>query len=402
MVRLPFLKPKQISNKFLTIDIGSNSVKVLAFNLDTQSSPVKASVIGKSQEDLLEDSTRGGVIVDLDDVEQALGTAIREASRGEKISDVIFGVGGSLAMGIMVTIKVTRGEDLPISENELSEVFDKIYEEAYNKIDNIFLEVTGDSETDMSLVTSSVVYKKLDGKKVEELEGQQGREIEIATFISFSPDYHLKSLKKIAKRLKLNTLAISSDLYAFTKGLSLSKGKDYDAVVINIGGEVTDVAVVFRGGVAATRSLDIGGAHFTKKLSEKMDMSFEDAEHKKMEYSYGRVNKDEEFMIKEHIDDILNVWLSGIELLFHQFIGVKTFPHKVYLTGGGSALPDIYEAISKEPWTKSIPFKSPPEFSKVTIEDLALIEDRMREVHSVEDIIPTSLSIVYLEIKDLI
>ena len=402
MVKLPFLKSKDISNKFLTIDIGSNSVKVLAFDLNDQDSPPKASIIGKAQEDLLQDSTRGGVIVDLDDVEQALSTAIKEASKENDISNVIFGVGGSLAMGIMVTVKVVRGKTSPISSNELDEVFDRIFEEAYNKIDNIFLEVTGDSETEMSLITSSVVYKKLDGDKVDDLEGKQGKEIEIATFVSFAPDYHLKALKKLSKRLKLNTLAISSDLYALAQSFSFSMEEDYDAVLVNVGGEVTDVAVVFRGGIAATRSLDIGGAHFTKRLSKELDISFENAEHKKMEYSYGRVNKDEEFIIKGYIDSLLDTWVDGVELLFHQFTGVKTFPHNVYLTGGGAALPDIYEVISKEPWTKSIPFKSPPDFSKITIEQLPLVEDRMGEAHSIEDIVPASLSIVYLEVRGLI
>jgi cell division ATPase FtsA len=404
MVRLPFkLKSKEKSRNFLTIDIGSNSVKVFAFNVISEEQGSKAEIIGISKQDLLEDASRGGIIVNPEEVSRAVETAIAEVvNGGPSITDVIFGVSGTLSLGLMTTVRVVRGKEGVITEKELDSAYERIFTEAYNQAQNKFLEVTGDSELDFQMITSSTVYAKLDNKLVDELVGEEGQTLEVAVFTAFTPSYHLDLLQSMAKDLKLNIQAISSNMYALTKSLGYSKGKDFDGVIMDVGGELTDVGTVFRGGIVTTRSLDLGGDHFTRTLSKGMDLSLVDAANKKLEYSYGRLHDSDGLLIKGHMDNLLDVWLSGIELLFRDFEGVKTFAPNIYMVGGGAELTDIYEVASKEPWTRSIPFKTPPEFSKLTIEDLSLIIDKTGKAHAMEDVIPASLSIVYLELKDLI
>uniref|UniRef100_A0A7C4XT57 Uncharacterized protein n=1 Tax=candidate division WWE3 bacterium TaxID=2053526 RepID=A0A7C4XT57_UNCKA len=58
--------------------------------------------------------------------------------------------------------------------------------------------------------------------------------------------------------------------------------------------------------------------------------------------------------------------------------------------------------MSKEPWTKSIPFKSPPEFSKLSVDDMKLVEDLTGSAHSLEFVVPLALSVVYLEAKGIV
>lgn len=302
----------------------------------------------------------------------------------------------------MTTVRIVRGKEGPISSKELDDAYERIYNEAYNQAQNVFLEVTGDSEIDFQMITSSTVYSKLDNNLVDELLDQEGQTLELAVFTAFSPTYHLDMLSDIAKELKLNVLAISSNMYALTKSLGFSKGKDFDGVVMDLGGEVTDVGAVFRGGIVTTRSLDLGGSHFTKILSKSLDLSYVDAENRKLEYSYGRLPESDGLLMKGYIDNLLDIWLDGVELLFTEFEGVKTFAPSIYMVGGGAELSDIYDVASKEPWTKSIPFKTPPEFSKLSIEDLTLVVDKTGKVHSMEDIIPSALSVVYLELKDQI
>lgn len=404
MIRLPFrFKSSKIPSKFLTVDIGSDSIKVMAFELEQEEEQTKAAITGVGKSDLNEESTRGGVIVDIEGVEQALDKAILSACNGDgDIKDVVFGVSGTLSVGIMTTVKVVRGKKEPISTKEVDGVFERIHSAAYDEIQNVYMNITGDPEIEVTMVTSSVVYNKLDGHIAKEIIGKEGQVLEIAVFTAFTPNYHLDMLQDLSERLGLNIVAIGSNMYSLVKSLNDKKGDDFDGVILDVGGELTDVGVVFGGGIVSTRSIDIGGTHFTKALSAHMNLSFIDAEAKKLEYSYGRMQESDELLIKGYIDNLLDTWLTGLELLFQDFTGVKTFAPQIYMVGGGAEFPDIFDVVSKEPWTKSIPFKSPPEFSKLTIEDLSHVIDKTGKGNSLENLIPAALSIIFLEAKGLL
>lgn len=53
------------------------------------------------------------------------------------------------------------------------------------------------------------------------------------------------------------------------------------AAVIDVGHEHTVLAVVHRGRVVATRSIDVGGRHFTRAIAEALDCSWDEAEARK-------------------------------------------------------------------------------------------------------------------------
>lgn len=406
MFQLPFnFKQQKKPTRFLTIDIGSNEVKVIAFNIVTpegHTSP-KASVLGVAKKEILPETTRSGSITDPNDVIQALDAAIKQACpEGESIKDAVFGVSGVLGTGFMITVKVGRKNTGPISKKEIQEHFGKIHEEAYDIAQGIFRDVTGQEDMDLKMITSSVVYAKLDGHSADELEGKSGRRLEIAAYTAFTPTYHFNVLHDIANKLGLNLIAIAPTTYSLAKSLSYSKGEDYDAVLVDVGGEMTDVAVVFGGGIVASRSMEIGGNHFTKALEKGFILPPREAELRKISYSFERLNESEEMLVQGHIDNLLDTWLDGLEVVFSDFTGVKMFSSNVYVVGGGIILPDLFEVLSKEPWAKSIPFKSLPEFSKLSIDDLKLVEDMTGNSYSLEYVIPASLSVVYLEAKGLV
>src|SRR3990172_5492891 len=149
MMKLPFdlkfLKNKQRpSNKrFLTIDIGSEVVKCMAFEVAENQHGYYANIIGVGKETLSYGSARSGIVVDIDEVEKSIESAVERATLelGGKIKEVIFGI-------------------------------------------------TGDTEEDIELITSSLVYTKLDGNEVKDVIGQEGKVLEIAMFTAFTPSFH--------------------------------------------------------------------------------------------------------------------------------------------------------------------------------------------------------------------
>ena len=187
-------------------------------------------------------------------------------------------------------------------------------------------------------------------------------------------------------------------MYALSK--VLSRDENYaNVVIIDAGGETTDVGIVFGGGIAATRTLSLGGRHMTRILAETFNVNMREAEELKVRYTLANISPDQALIIKESLDKVLALWVSGLEVLFSDFDGIRTFPSKVYLVGGASALNEVLEVLRKEPWTKHIPFKEPPSFERAYMSTLNGLVDYSSKTIEVEDIMPVSLAEVYLEME---
>jgi cell division ATPase FtsA len=327
-----------------------------------------------------------------------LEEAVAQARNGyeDKITNAIIGVNGNLSLGLMTTAKAARGQKGPITQEEMNEIEQTILNNASIQVRNILLENTGNSDLDLETVTASTIYTKINGKNVKDPLKFEGQNIETAIFTAFTPSYHVKNLQKIAKSARLNILAIGSEMYSLVNSLN----NDPDYVIINIDSDFTDVGIVFGGGIVSTKCLPIGSNHFTKEISQKMGLTLQEAEKMKTSYIYNKLSQSEVLLIQNCLHDILNIWLDGLELLFSEFSGVKTFASKIYLVGEGSKLPDIFEYVAEEPWTKSIPFKSPPEFFKIKLENLPKITDSTGKADIAEYLMPASLSSIFMEVKN--
>jgi len=402
MFKLPSLfgkpsKPRQ----FLTWDIGTDYVKCLVF--DTALPSVrKLSIQGIGKQPLGYLYTRGGAIVDYEGVKEASEVAIAEAlsSADSKTRDVVIGLSGEMTKGLVTTVRLTRtNPNDPISEGELSKVVAKIQDTAFLEASKEVAMMTGNPDLELDLTNSSISSVKIDGTFIGNPIGMTGERIEIALFTAFSPSFHIEILDKLAKKLKLKILAVSSEMYALSKSLTNSS-KDPNMILMDIGGETTDVGIVFGGGLIATRTLSLGGRHLTRAISETFGLPFTDAEEKKLRYSLGTLSPEEMENVEACLRNVLEIWISGVELLFSDFDGVKTFPSKIYLIGGGSSLGDVLTLLEKEPWTRNIPFKEPPVFERVSVSDLSYISDLTGKTVGHDDVMPAALSEVYLELKD--
>lgn len=365
----------------------------MSFYIDEQK---MAKIIGVGCSQLEPLSVRGGIIVDRENVEMALSTAIDQATENfeDDIRNAVFGVNNDLSIELMTTAKSSLGRHGPIQKSDLDLIDQTILENALINARNEILENTGNAEADIDLVTSSNMHTKVNGKPTKDPMTLEGDTLEMAKFTAFTPSHHVKTLQKLAKRSGLNIAAVGSELFSFVNALN----NDPDYIIIDIESDFTKVGVIFGNGIVASKTLHVGADHFTKEISQKMGLSLKEAEKIKNSYIYGKLAQSETLLVQNSIHDTLNIWLDGIQLLFTEFSGVKTFASKIYLVGEGSKIPDLFEFISSEPWTKSIPFKAPPEFEKVRLENFAKIVDSTGEADTPDLIMPASLASIYLEI----
>jgi cell division protein FtsA len=345
----------------IALDIGTEFVKALVFRVEDD----KAVVIGTGKQRQRLSDMQGGKVTDISGVikncEAALTRAFEEA--GTQAGQCIIGIAGELVKGTTTSVYYKRDDPkIRIDVKELKEIIAEVQDKAFEKTRSELAWETGYSEIDVKLVNSAVVDVKIDGYRVTNPIGFQGRDIQVGIFNAFAPIVHLGALQTIAEGLGLDLLSIAAEPYAVAQCVGLEDSSEFSSIFIDVGGGTTDIAVVRAGGVEGTKMFAIGGRVFTKSVADALDLTFEEAEKIKLQYSAGKIGEKSKSYeaISRAVKNDCEVWLSGVEMALEEFSNVDLLPSKILLCGGGSLLPDIKEYLEKRSWVKRLPFARQP------------------------------------------
>lgn len=388
------------SEHLLSLDIGTEVVKVLVFKVDENTGMGVVKGVGRARQGLKD--MHSGAVSDISGVINNCRSAIKMAQNMagvKKTEKAIIGIAGELVKGTTTTVHYERiNSEIRIDLPELKNIIQKVQWKAFDRIRNQLAWETGHSEIEVKLINAVIVDVRIDGYKVSNPIGFQGRDVSISIFNAYAPMIHLGALQKIADELKLDLLNIAAEPYAVAKSMGIEDSSDFSAVFIDIGGGTTDVAIVRNGGLEGTKMFGLGGRAFTRRLSQELGIGFEEAEVLKIKYSEGKLGKDVSMKIEKILSDDCNVWLSGIELTLSEFSESDLLPHRFFLCGGGSGLPGIKKALLSSAWRKNLPFAKSVEVSFLQPKDVANIVDETHQLRDPQDITPMGLANLALDL----
>src|SRR5690606_11789496 len=122
--------------------------------------------------------------------------------------------------------------------------------------------------------------------KVSNPIGFQGKEIIIQLYTAFAPMVHIGALERTASELDLDLIAVAAEPFAVSRAvIGADAASNFTAILIDVGGGTTDIAVVDDGGVQGTKMFGIGGRAFTKAIATELDLDYAAAESIKIELS---------------------------------------------------------------------------------------------------------------------
>ncbi len=377
----------------ISLDIGTEFVKVLVFRIENDI----AYVVGTSKKKQQLSDMQGGRVTDIYGVIKNCNEALEEAFEVAKVSpkQCVIGIAGELVKGATTTVHYTREKPKEkITVKELREIIEQVQNKAFEKTRSELAWETGQAELDVKLVNSAVVDVRIDGYKVTNPVGFQGRDIQVGIFNAFAPIVHLGALQTIAEELGLDLLSIAAEPYAVARCVGLEDSAEFSSIFIDIGGGTTDIAVVRGGGVEGTKMFAIGGRVFTKSIADAFDKTFTEAEKLKIDYSAGKIPTDSEIYIKikKAIENDCEVWLAGVELALEDFANIELLPSKILLCGGGSLLPDVQEYLEKKGWVKRLPFAKQPKVDFIKPKQLISVKDETGKLTGSQDITPMALA----------
>ncbi|MBI4032097.1 rod shape-determining protein [Candidatus Berkelbacteria bacterium] len=375
----------------IALDIGTEFVKALIF--EVQGGVAQVTGVGRQRQRLAD--MQGGTVTDIHGVigncEAALEQAAEQA--GYLPEQVIIGIAGELVKGTTTTIKYVRPEPTTkITHEELQEILQKVQRRAHDRARALLAWETGHAEIDVRLVNAAIVDVRIDGYKVTNPLGFQGREVQVGIYSAFAPIVHLGALQTIAEELQLDLLSVTAEPYAVARVMGPDESSEFSAIFIDIGGGTTDIAVVNNGGLIGTKMFAIGGRTFTKRLMTVESSTFTEAEERKLAYAAGTLGKKEETAVHDALQADVNVWLSGVELTLGEFTNVELLPSRILLCGGGSNLPDIERVLGEPAWSKRLPFARKPAIHFLKPAEIPTVKDATKSLGTIQDVTPMALA----------
>ena len=395
------LRDKSPSSRYLVaLDIGTEFVKALIGEVKSDPAsgvPSQVEIVGVGRQRQRLTDMQSGAVTDITGVVENCDSALKMAEKmaGVQASQMptVVGIAGELVKGASTVVRYKRADPSdPIDMTELRKILDRVQYRAFERAREQLTWETGMKEIEVKLVNTAIVDVQIDGYRVTNPVGFQGRDVSIQLFNAFAPMVHLGALQTVASDLDLNLVNIAAEPFAVAKSVGGQDSGEFSAIFIDIGGGTTDIALVNNGGVEGTKMFAIGGRSFTKRIAQVANISFEKAEEMKIAYGAGKLGPRTKKVVEDAVNADIQVWLSGVELSLAEFDRVDHLPAKIMLCGGGTGLPQIAEALKGKEWYKSLPFARKPVVNHISPSEVTRVVDKTGKLTSFADITPMGLA----------
>ncbi|QNO16311.1 cell division protein FtsA [Alkalicella caledoniensis] len=332
-----------------SLDIGTSTTKVIVGEQDRDGN---VNIIGIGQSKSL--GLRKGSIVDLDGTVKSIIEAVEQAERmiGVEIDSVFVGISSAhIQMLKNRGVVAVSGEDKEISEYD----YDRVLQAA--KVVAI--------PPEREIIDSIPINFIVDGYDgIKDPVGMIGVRLEVEALILTATTTAMRNLRKCVERagLAVENFVLSS---LATGEVALTPDeKELGAVLVNIGGGTTEVAIFQNSNLMDKIVIPVGGDHITSDISKGLRIPL--AEGEKIKLKFGTTLFDENdrgFEIttvgKETVTVSTNKLTGIIEPRVQEIFYLikkelsklgydEIMPGGIVLTGGVASLPGIAELAQSQ------------------------------------------------------
>jgi cell division protein FtsA len=366
---------KSVGQYIVALDIGTEFVKALIARVVGEELEVIG--MGRTHQELSD--MQAGAIADIAAVvgncDRALAAAEQQA--GVSARTAVIGIAGELVKGTTSVVRFTRkNPSKEISIDEMARIIELVQERAETKARQQLTWELGGKEVEIRLVNSALVRIDIDGYKVTNPVGFQGKDVLVEMYTAFAPMIHIGALERTAAELDLELLAVAAEPFAVARSVvGDDPNASISAILMDVGGGTTDIAVLNEGGVEGTKMFGIGGRAFTHSIERQLGIDFSQSESLKMGLNSAVLTDKKSASARLAIDKTLKVWINGVELALSEFDKLDNLPNRILLCGGGSSLDMLTEKLENDEWYKALPFTKRPHIQHIKPDEVIGITD---------------------------
>ncbi len=358
------------------LDIGTENVKALIGRVDGDEIDVIG--VGRMHQDLAD--MQAGAIADIAGVVSNCAQALSKAEEMAKVSPrgAVIGIAGELVKGLTTNVRLSRKDpSKPLDVPEIEKIIGLVQDKALEKAKKQLSWELGGKDIEIRLVNSALVSVTIDGYSVSSPLGFQGRDMQIQLYTAFAPLIHIGALEKVANELDLELLAVAAEPFAVARSvIGNDPNANTSAILMDIGGGTTDIAVLNEGGVEGTKMFGIGGRAYTRSVERDLSTDFEQAEDLKLAVDSGKLPAAKKKQVIDSLHKTLDVWINGVELALSEFDRLDHLPNRILMCGGGASLDMIADELSSTDWYKSLPFTRKPVIHHISPSQVSGINDQ--------------------------
>ena len=280
------LGKKEKGKYVISLDTGTRMAKALVSYLDFEEGTVANLGVGRANQE--PGNIIGGKIADRDKVAEALRRAIADAEKMAKVSakDAVMGFSGNTVRVFTGSFETVRQDPAEkITSAELREMIRSAHNKSMEQIEAGL--AYRERRSGIRLMSADIVDFSIDGYRVINPLNFKGSNIRIGISSSYVslPDFEI--ISGIARDLGLRLLRVAYGPYAVIKAIGAEDSLNFSSVLIDVGGNITDVVLVKNGNIHDAGMFLLGGRLFTRRLANKLDIAEDIAEQLKIKYSKG-------------------------------------------------------------------------------------------------------------------
>lgn len=349
---MSFLFTSAKKEKIVAIfDIGSGSVggAITRISLDGKTIPtiIKSVRTDVAYHDELDFN------IFLEDMLKALGTtadALYKSKLGAP-DEIVCVLASPWYLSETRIIKMTREHSFEFT----SKLADELLEKEISALDASYKNKYGTTKSAPEVIEHHVMGVSLNGYLVDEPLGKRSRSVEMHMVISMSPKY---ALDKIRKTLAGTFHHIPVSFSSFVLSSFLAVRDRYivpdSYLLLDIGGEITDVAIITKGILKASLSFPFGKRTFFKYICTKLEIEPRDAEEIFNLFSQNTLAIRKRKKVEPLFQSIENSWGEA----FRQCIGTLphtlTLPSTIFLTADADIRGWFVDVVRNEPFIQSM------------------------------------------------
>lgn len=380
--RVQAAKATPDSTRYLVaLDIGTEFVKALIGRV--AEGEIEILGVGRARQGLSD--MQAGAVSDIGAVVENCDAALNEAEKQAGVSarGAIIGIAGELVKGTTTTVRVARKQpNKALDLMEIERIIKLVQQRAEAKAKQQLAWELGGKAIEVRLVNSALVGIEIDGYTVTNPIGFQGRDVVVQLYTAFAPLVHIGALERVAEQLDLDLLAVAAEPFAVARSMiGDDQSNTMSAVLMDVGGGTTDIAVINDGGVQGTKMFGIGGRAYTRAIERDLNVEFDLAEKLKVSLASDRMPAKQRPAVEKALKKTLDVWINGVELGLGEFTKLDHLPHKILLCGGGSSLDMLMDRLHDSDWYTKLPFTRKPVVQHIRPDQVVGITDLTDKVN---------------------
>lgn len=234
-------------------------------------------------------------------------------------------------------------------------ILDGLLEKELLSLDEIYKNKYSDIESLPEVIEHPIVGVALNGYHVNDPVGKRTRSIEMNMIISLSPKICIEKIKDtISKNFHHTPISFSSFMVSSFLSVRDRYMIEDSYLILDIGGEVTDIGIVSKGVLKDSISFPYGRKTLYREICNKLNIEPRDAHELFSLYNKKTISDKEKSKLEPVLEIIKNSWKSYFVQSVNSLPKTLTIPNFIFMTIDDDIKDWFFRVINNEDYIKSM------------------------------------------------